>query len=103
MTTTKLCTKCNTVKPLTDYPKAVTNTDGHDNRCKACKSRLSQYYKQRREQGLSKPARRIKPVRDVQAVPFDPDLEAHRHLKNLINQFGIEGAKVKIKLERLAT
>lgn len=43
----KLCPKCGNIKPLEDFPKKASRTDGHDSYCKQCKSA---YDKERRKQ-----------------------------------------------------
>lgn len=100
---TKTCILCHQVKPMDLFPKADTNTDGHDNRCRTCRNELAKHYKARRKQGLTQPANRMKHPRDVHIEPFDPELETKRHLQNLIGQYGHEDAVIKIKLERFAT
>ncbi len=32
----KLCRRCNTQKPLTQFYKSKANADGYDGRCKSC-------------------------------------------------------------------
>ena len=39
----KACNKCGEVKPLSEYHKKHDNRDGHDNRCKFCKSAYKNY------------------------------------------------------------
>lgn len=37
MSETKQCRKCGETKPIDDFWKDVTKTDGHDTQCKVCK------------------------------------------------------------------
>ena len=33
----KVCRKCNQIKPLTEYPKDKTKSDGFESSCKSCR------------------------------------------------------------------
>lgn len=103
MKSTKICTKCKVRKPARDYPKSATSQDGTENRCKKCKTQYQRQWRANNANRPTTPRRRIKPESEVDAQPFDPELEQRRHVKNLVAQFGIEGAKVKIKLEAFAS
>lgn len=97
----KTCTHCNKEKPDDDFPNSVNG--GKEGRCKQCKYASVRETKRRSKLGLTKPKSRIKPVSEVEIQPFDPDLEDMRHVQNLVEQFGIEGVKAKIRLEAFAT
>ena len=59
MTTTKTCTKCGTVKPLTEFYKHSFGKNGLSSACKACDNlaRKENYY-------ASKPKPKLKPSTD---------------------------------------
>lgn len=44
----KNCIKCNLSKPLSEFHKLKRNKDGHDNKCKECKSLYDKTYYEKR-------------------------------------------------------
>jgi len=53
----KLCKKCNTVQPITDFPPMAKSKDGHGPWCRKCKRIDSRNkYKQNKEYYIKKAA-----------------------------------------------
>ena len=52
--TTKLCSKCNTTKTITEFYKDRTSKDGLHSLCKQCKNALSKIYIQKNKQVKNK-------------------------------------------------
>ena len=52
--TTKLCSKCNTTKTITEFYKDRTSKDGLHSLCKQCKNALSKIYMQKNKESISK-------------------------------------------------
>jgi hypothetical protein len=49
--TKKICIKCNQLKPISDYYKAVKTKDGYNKSCKECyKKRANDYYHEKSKQ-----------------------------------------------------
>lgn len=102
-TKTKTCSTCKIEKPLDAFGKNNSTPDRKEGRCKACKNESTRRWKLRVKQGLITPKPRPDVALNIDITPFDPELEARRHVENLIAQYGVEGAKAKIKLEAFAT
>lgn len=101
--TDKTCTHCGKAKPIDAFMKTQHNKQGREARCRDCKNEANRKYRMRLKFGVITSTPRTNPELHVDDSPFDPELEARRHVENLIAQYGIEGAKAKIKLEAFAT
>ena len=48
--TSKVCRKCNQIKPLTEYSKNKSTLDGLESYCKSCQSIKSKHYRDKNRQ-----------------------------------------------------
>ena len=46
----KVCIKCNQIKPLTEYTKNKSTSDGLESYCKSCKSIINKQYRENNRQ-----------------------------------------------------
>lgn len=99
----KTCIHCEQTLSIDNFGPSERHRDGHDSRCKSCRNAITREYRQRVKLGQVQTRRRMKKPSEVQTQPFDKELERRRHIQNLINQFGKDGAEAKIRLAAFAT
>lgn len=99
----KTCIHCEQTLSLDNFGPSERHSDGHDSRCKSCRNAITREYRLRKKLGQVQTRRRIKKPSEVRVAPFDGELEMRRHIQNLLNQFGKDGAEAKIRLAAFAT